>query len=58
MHKMTTLTECPECGLPAEVRERYSLPTTHGRVEHVKTMCAVRHVRTVTFDPRRPSAPL
>lgn len=56
MHKMTTLTDCPECGLPAEVRERYSLPSAHGRVEHVKTMCPVRHVRTVTFNPRLPSA--
>jgi hypothetical protein len=58
MHKMTTLNDCPECGLPAEVRERYSLPSTHGRVEHVKTICAVRHVRTAVFDRRLPSAPL
>ena len=55
---MTTLTDCPECGLPAEVRDSFSLPSTDGRVEHVKMMCAVRHVRTVPADRLRPAAPL
>jgi hypothetical protein len=30
---------CPECGLPAEVLDRVTLPSTDGPVEHVKTRC-------------------
>jgi hypothetical protein len=33
------LTTCPECGAPAEVLDRFVLPSTHGPVEHVKTRC-------------------
>jgi hypothetical protein len=33
------LTTCPECGAPAEVIDRFTLPSTHGPVEHVKTRC-------------------
>jgi hypothetical protein len=33
------LTTCPECGAPAEVVDRFVLPSTHGPVEHVKTRC-------------------
>jgi hypothetical protein len=33
------LTSCPECGRPAEIVERFSLPSTDGPVEHVRTRC-------------------
>jgi hypothetical protein len=33
------LTHCPQCGRPAEVIDRFFLPSTHGPVEHVKTRC-------------------
>ena len=33
------LTNCPECGAPAEIVDRFVLPSTHGPVEHVKTRC-------------------
>ena len=53
------LVVCPECAAPAEVVDRYVLPSTDGPVEHVKVQCLVRHwfvlptaalppVRTVT----------
>jgi hypothetical protein len=47
---MNATTHCPECGRPAEVRDRFALASTHGRVQHIKTMCVVRHVRTVPVD--------
>jgi len=33
------LTHCPDCGRPAEVVDRFFLPSTDGPVEHVKTRC-------------------
>ena len=37
------LTICPECGEPAEVLDRFELPSTDGPVEHVRTYCVRRH---------------
>jgi hypothetical protein len=36
---------CPEstCKLPAEVIDRWSLPSTDGPVAHVKTFCLAGH---------------
>ena len=34
---------CPECGAPAEVVDRFALPSTDGPVEHVKVACLMRH---------------
>ena len=33
------LTHCPECGAPAEIVDRFLLPSTDGPIEHVKTRC-------------------
>jgi hypothetical protein len=33
------LTDCPECGLPAEIVDRMVLRSTDGPVEHIKTRC-------------------
>ena len=33
------LTHCPECGGPAEVLDRFRLPSNHGPVEHIKVRC-------------------
>lgn len=38
--------DCPECGLPAEVRDRFVLESTDGPIEHVKTQCVKRHCLT------------
>jgi hypothetical protein len=34
----------PACGAPAEVLDRMDLPSTAGRVEHVRLQCVRRHV--------------
>ncbi len=40
---MLTLISCPECGVPAEITDRFSLPSTDGPVDHVTVTCARRH---------------
>ena len=37
------LVVCPECAAPAEVVDRFALPSTEGSVEHVKVQCLGRH---------------
>jgi hypothetical protein len=37
------LVVCPECAAPAEVVDRFALPSTDGPIEHVKVMCVMRH---------------
>lgn len=49
---------CPQCAAPAEVVDRWSMPSNDGTFEMVKVMCVLRHWFTV---PRtqlsRPAAP-
>jgi hypothetical protein len=40
---LLTLIPCPDCGVPAEITERFSLPSTHGPVDHIALHCAARH---------------
>lgn len=37
------LVSCPECGLPAEIVDRWELDSTEGPLAHVKTLCVRRH---------------
>jgi hypothetical protein len=37
---MLTIVPCPQCGVPAEITERFSLPSTDGPVAHVMMYCA------------------
>ena len=37
------LTTCPECGAPAEVRDRHVLESTDGTIEHARIGCLRRH---------------
>jgi hypothetical protein len=37
------LVVCPECGAPAEIVDRFTLPSSHGDVEHAKVLCLMRH---------------
>jgi hypothetical protein len=47
------LTNCPECGAPAEVVDRFVLPGTDGPVEHVKTRCVTGPWFVVPAQSRR-----
>ncbi|EWT01002.1 hypothetical protein N865_12175 [Intrasporangium oryzae NRRL B-24470] len=40
---MIDITQCPECGEPAEIQWRDALESTDGPVEHAKVMCLRRH---------------
>lgn len=37
------LVNCPECGLPAEIQDRFSLASTDGAVAHVALGCFGGH---------------
>lgn len=56
---MLTLIACPDCGAPAEIAERFSLPSTDGPVPHIVVDCAAGHHFRMAEDrlPRRPAAP-
>jgi hypothetical protein len=45
-----SLTACPECGLPAEITDRFSLSSTDGPVEHVSLACVDGHYFRVPAD--------
>jgi len=40
----------PTCPAYAEVVDRWSVPSTDGPVEHVRTRCLDRHIFTVPID--------
>ena len=40
---MISLMSCPECGVPAEVTDRFSLLGTGGPVEHLAVQCVDGH---------------
>ena len=44
------LVECPACGLPAEITDRFTLGGAPGPVEHVKLVCVMRHWYTIPVD--------
>jgi hypothetical protein len=43
----TTLTDCPGCGLPAEIADRFTLGGAPRPVPHVRIHCVVGHRFTV-----------
>jgi hypothetical protein len=44
------LLECPACGLPAEIADRFTLNGAPAPVEHVKLVCVMRHWFTIPVD--------
>ncbi len=40
---MLILVACPECGVPAEVTDRFALTSTDGPIEHLALRCAASH---------------
>jgi hypothetical protein len=47
---MPDIVSCPECGVPAEITERFWLDSTDGPLEHLKTGCVNRHWLTPQAD--------
>ena len=42
--------QCPRCGLPAWIADRFTLDGAPEAVEHVKLVCAARHWFTPPID--------
>jgi len=53
------LVNCPTCGLPAEIADRFTLGGAPEPVEHVKLICVRRHWYTLPVDtlPVNPPVP-
>ena len=53
---MLTVVACPQCRVPAEITETFSLPSTDGPVAHVAVGCAAGHHFRMAAD-RLPAPP-
>jgi hypothetical protein len=51
---MPILVSCPDCDVPAEITERFRLPSTDGPVDHIVLHCAAGHHFRMPAD-RRPA---
>jgi hypothetical protein len=47
---LLTVISCPDCGVPAEVTERFSLLSTDGPVKHLALSCAAGHHFRMAVD--------
>jgi hypothetical protein len=47
---LLTVISCPQCGVPAEVTERFSLQSTDGPVSHIALSCVAGHHFRMTVD--------
>jgi hypothetical protein len=47
---MQTLVSCPDRGAPAEIAERFCLPSTDGPVDHIVLDCAADHYFRMAAD--------
>lgn len=45
-----SLAACPECGLPAEIEERFWLNSTDGLIEHGAVSCVAGHYFRMALD--------
>lgn len=54
----SALLECPTCGLPAEITDRFTLDGAPVPVEHVKLVCVSRHWYTLPVDQMPSGTPL
>ena len=60
------MTTCPECGVPAEVRDRHVLSSTDGPIEHARVRCVDGHcfflpvasISRPAATPRRTQSPI
>lgn len=51
------LVECPACGLPAEIADRFTLGGAPVPIEHVKLVCVMRHWFTIPAEQLAAAAP-
>jgi hypothetical protein len=51
-----TVVACPQCHVPAEITDRFSLSSTDGPVVHVAVSCAAGHHFRMSAD-RLPALP-
>ena len=47
---LLTVISCPDCSVPAEITERFSLPSTDGPVNHVALCCTAGHHFRMAVD--------
>lgn len=47
---MPTVIACPDCSVPAEVTERFSLQSTDGPVDHIALSCVAGHHFRMAVD--------
>jgi hypothetical protein len=52
------LVNCPTCGLPAAITDRFTLGGAPRPVEHVKLICVRRHWYTLPLDMLPVNAPV
>ena len=52
------LVDCPTCGLPAEITDRFTLDGVPEPVDHVKVVCVGRHWYTLPVDMVPVNAPV
>jgi hypothetical protein len=45
-----SLVSCPECGMPAEVTDLFSLSSTNGPVDHLAMACVAGHYFRMALD--------
>jgi hypothetical protein len=45
-----TAISCPDCEVPAEITERFSLPSTDGPVDHIVLRCVAGHCFRMAAD--------
>jgi hypothetical protein len=51
LHELSICPE-PSCRMVAEIHDRFTLGSTDGPIEHVKTYCVNRHVVVLPTDHR------
>jgi hypothetical protein len=47
---LLTMVGCPDCGLPAEILDRFSLDSTDGSIEHIALACIDGHYFRMPAD--------
>jgi hypothetical protein len=49
--------DCPSCGMPMEVIDRFTLKGVPAPTEHIKAQCVLGHWFTIPTEPIAPTDP-